>query len=75
MAQLFTPLALRGATFKNRIIVSPMCQYAAVDGAATEWHFEHHARFALGGVGGAVVEIDSRDAGRQDHARLPRPLG
>ena len=56
MASLFTPLDLRGVTFKNRIIVSPMCQYAAVDGLATDWHFDHHARFALGGVGGALVE-------------------
>ena len=56
MAKLFTPLSVRGVTFKNRIVVSPMCQYAAVDGHATDWHFDHHARFALGGVGGALVE-------------------
>ena len=56
MTALFTPLTLRGVTFKNRIVVSPMCQYAAVDGHATDWHFDHHARFALGGVGGALVE-------------------
>lgn len=55
-ATLFTPFTLRGVTFKNRIVLSPMCQYAAVDGHATDWHFEHHARFALGGVGGAIVE-------------------
>ncbi|MCX5494347.1 NADH:flavin oxidoreductase/NADH oxidase [Kaistia dalseonensis] len=56
MTSLFTPFSIRGVTFKNRIVVSPMCQYAAVDGFATDWHFEHHARFALGGVGGALVE-------------------
>lgn len=56
MANLFTPLSVRGVTFKNRIVVSPMCQYAAIDGCATDWHFDHHARFALGGVGGALVE-------------------
>lgn len=53
---LFTPLQMRGVTFKNRIVLSPMCQYAAVDGQAGDWHFDHHARMALGGVGGAVVE-------------------
>lgn len=56
MVSLFTPLTLRGVTFRNRIIVSPMCQYAAMGGHVTDWHIEHHARFALGGVGGALVE-------------------
>jgi len=53
---LFAPLAVREVVFRNRILVSPMCQYSATDGLANEWHFAHHARFALGGVGGAVVE-------------------
>jgi 2,4-dienoyl-CoA reductase-like NADH-dependent reductase (Old Yellow Enzyme family) len=53
---VFTPLTLRGLTFRNRIIVSPMCQYRALDGHATRWHRSHHARFALGGVGGALLE-------------------
>lgn len=53
---LFEPLAIRAVVFRNRIVVSPMCQYSATDGLANEWHFAHHARFALGGVGGAVVE-------------------
>ncbi|BBE71523.1 NADH:flavin oxidoreductase/NADH oxidase [Oharaeibacter diazotrophicus] len=56
MPALFTPFRVRDVTFRNRIVLSPMCQYAAVDGRATDWHFDHHARFALGGVGGAVVE-------------------
>ncbi|HWJ72362.1 MAG TPA: NADH:flavin oxidoreductase/NADH oxidase [Kaistia sp.] len=56
MASLFTPLTIRGVTFKNRIVVSPMCQYGATNGFAADWHFDHHARFALGGVGGALVE-------------------
>jgi 2,4-dienoyl-CoA reductase-like NADH-dependent reductase (Old Yellow Enzyme family) len=53
---LFAPFALRGVTFANRIIVSPMCQYAAEDGHVGDWHRAHHARFALSGVGGAIVE-------------------
>ncbi len=53
---LFTPFTLRGATLRNRIVVSPMCQYLAVDGLPQEWHFAHHARFALGGLGAAIAE-------------------
>lgn len=54
--QLFTPFSTRAVTFPNRIIVSPMCQYAAVDGVVQDWHLAHHSRFALSGVGGALVE-------------------
>ena len=53
---LFTPLTLRGLTLKNRIVVSPMCQYLAVDGYVQDWHQQHHARFALAGYGLAFVE-------------------
>lgn len=54
--KLFEPLALRGTVLKNRIAVSPMCQYKAVNGHVQPWHIAHHARFALGGVGMALVE-------------------
>jgi 2,4-dienoyl-CoA reductase-like NADH-dependent reductase (Old Yellow Enzyme family) len=53
---LFRPFGLRSVTFRNRIIVTPMCQYVAVDGHVGRWHRSHHGRFALGGVGGALVE-------------------
>ncbi len=53
---LFSPLALRGTTLRNRIVVSPMCQYEAVDGLVQDWHFMHHARLALGGSGLIFVE-------------------
>ena len=53
---LFSPLVLRGTTLKNRICVSPMCQYQAVDGKMQDWHFMHHARLALGGSGLIFVE-------------------
>ncbi|NQW00191.1 MAG: NADH:flavin oxidoreductase/NADH oxidase [Rhodospirillales bacterium] len=56
MPQLFTPLALRGLTLKNRIVVAPMCQYAAEGGFVTDWHYQHHCRFAIGGAGLAFVE-------------------
>lgn len=66
--QLFTPLRLRGLELRNRIVVSPMCQYAAVEGAIQDWHLAHHSRFALGGFGAAFVEATavSRD-GRITH--------
>ncbi len=53
---LFTPFPLRGVTFGNRVVVTPMCQYRAEDGHAVDWHFAHHGRFSLSGVGGACVE-------------------
>jgi 2,4-dienoyl-CoA reductase-like NADH-dependent reductase (Old Yellow Enzyme family) len=53
---LFTPFQVRRVSFRNRVVVTPMCQYCATDGHAVTWHFSHHGRFALGGVGGALVE-------------------
>jgi 2,4-dienoyl-CoA reductase-like NADH-dependent reductase (Old Yellow Enzyme family) len=53
---LFTPLVVRGVTFRNRVILAPMCQYRAVDGVAGRWHRSHHGRLALGGLGGALLE-------------------
>lgn len=53
---LFTPFTLRRVEFPNRIIVSAMCQYSADDGFVNDWHRAHHGRFALGGVGGAILE-------------------
>jgi 2,4-dienoyl-CoA reductase-like NADH-dependent reductase (Old Yellow Enzyme family) len=56
MSLLFTPLALRGLTLRNRTVVSPMCQYSAKDGIANDWHLVHLGRFALGGFGLVIVE-------------------
>lgn len=53
---LFTPFRLRGATFRNRIVLAPMCQYQAHDGCPHEWHIAHHGRYATSGIGGAIVE-------------------
>lgn len=50
MAHLFTPLAQRGLTLRNRIIVSPMCQYSSQDGFANDWHLVHLTTRALGGA-------------------------
>ncbi|HEV7247489.1 MAG TPA: NADH:flavin oxidoreductase/NADH oxidase [Shinella sp.] len=56
VSKLFTPFTIRSVTFPNRIVLSPMCQYAAVEGEVKDWHLAHHSRFALSGVGGAIVE-------------------
>lgn len=54
--KLFTPFTLKGITLRNRIAVSPMCQYQAVDGLPTEWHPVHYLSRARGGAGLVVVE-------------------
>lgn len=56
---LFTPITLRGVTARNRIVVSPMSQYSAVDGAPTDWHLVHLGKFAMGGAGIVFVEETS----------------
>ncbi|WP_337007134.1 MULTISPECIES: NADH:flavin oxidoreductase/NADH oxidase [unclassified Microbacterium] len=56
MSLLFSPLSIRAVTFRNRLWVSPMCMYSAVDGVAQEWHHAHLAQFASGGAGLIVAE-------------------
>jgi 2,4-dienoyl-CoA reductase-like NADH-dependent reductase (Old Yellow Enzyme family) len=56
MPKLFEPLALRGVTLKNRIVVSPMCQYSAEDGFANDWHLVHLGSRAVGGAGLIIQE-------------------
>jgi 2,4-dienoyl-CoA reductase-like NADH-dependent reductase (Old Yellow Enzyme family) len=53
---LLTPLSLRGVTFRNRIAVSPMCQYSAENGFANDWHLVHLGSRAAGGAGLVIVE-------------------
>lgn len=55
-SQLFTPLAMRGLTFPNRIAIAPMCQYSAVDGSATDWHVLHLGSLSLSGAGVLMIE-------------------
>lgn len=59
---LFQPYSLRGITAKNRIVVAPMCQYASVDGAPTDWHMVHMGRLAMGGAGISFVEETAVEA-------------
>ena len=51
MSLLFSPLTIRSVTMKNRIVVSPMCQYSSVDGFANDWHLVHLGSRAVGGAG------------------------
>jgi len=56
MALLFEPLQIRDVTLKNRIVVSPMCQYSSVDGFANNWHLVHLGSRAVGGAGLVFTE-------------------
>ena len=51
MSKLLSPITLGTTTFKNRIVISPMCQYSAVDGFANDWHLVHLGARAVGGAG------------------------
>ena len=55
-AELLQPIRLRGLEIPNRIVVSPMCQYSAVDGSATDWHLVHLGQFAISGAGLVIME-------------------
>jgi 2,4-dienoyl-CoA reductase-like NADH-dependent reductase (Old Yellow Enzyme family) len=56
MAKLFEPLQIGHTTLKNRIVVSPMCQYSSVDGFANDWHLVHLGSRAVGGAGLIITE-------------------
>jgi 2,4-dienoyl-CoA reductase-like NADH-dependent reductase (Old Yellow Enzyme family) len=56
MSQLFSPLQLRALTLRNRILVSPMCQYSSEDGMPNDWHFVHLGSRAVGGASLVCVE-------------------
>ncbi|MBF9032693.1 NADH:flavin oxidoreductase/NADH oxidase [Rhodobacterales bacterium HKCCE2091] len=60
MTGLSSPIDLRGQVLRNRVMISPMCTYScAADGLATDWHFVHYGRFALGGAGMVMLEATS----------------
>jgi 2,4-dienoyl-CoA reductase-like NADH-dependent reductase (Old Yellow Enzyme family) len=85
MSHLFSPLQLRSVHFRNRIFVSPMCQYSSENGMPNEWHFVHLGSRAVGGAGMVCVEasgvtpegrITPWDAGMwsEDHAKAWKPV-
>ena len=53
---LFDPISLRGLALPNRIVVSPMCQYSADEGCATDWHLIHWGQLLLSGAGMMTIE-------------------
>lgn len=70
-AALFEPYKVRDVVARNRVVISPMQQYSAIDGHANEWHLVHLARFALGGAG--IVFVGStavEERGRNTHGDL-----
>ena len=62
MPHLFEPLSLRGVSLRNRIGVSPMCQYSAEYGFANDWHLSHYGARASGGAGLVIVEATAVEA-------------
>lgn len=81
MSTLLSPYSLRRVTLRNRIVMSPMCQYSAgEDGQVTDWHLVHYGSRAAGGVGLVMVEataveprgrISTQDLGLYDPRQLP----
>jgi 2,4-dienoyl-CoA reductase-like NADH-dependent reductase (Old Yellow Enzyme family) len=69
--QLFTPLQIRGISLRNRLVVSPMCQYSSQDGFANDWHLVHLGSRATGGAGLVFTEATAvTPEGRISHADL-----
>ncbi len=62
MSTLFSPLTIKGITLKNRIIVSPMCQYSSTDGFANDWHLVHLGSRAVGGAAMVISEATAISA-------------
>ncbi len=69
---LLSPLTIRSVTFRNRIAMSPMCQYSAQDGFANDWHLVHLGSRAVGGAALVVVEATAVTA---DGRITPSDLG
>jgi 2,4-dienoyl-CoA reductase-like NADH-dependent reductase (Old Yellow Enzyme family) len=71
-SKLFTPLSIKSSTFKNRIVISPMCQYSAIDGFANDWHLVHLGSRA---IGGAALIIQEATAVSPEGRISPEDLG
>src|SRR6188768_325313 len=56
MPHLFSPLKIKSIEFKNRIVVSPMCEYSSADGFANNWHLVHLGARAVGGAALIITE-------------------
>ena len=62
MPHLFRPISFRSVTARNRIMVSPMCQYSAIDGVPNDWHLQHLGSRAAGGAGIVCAEATNTEA-------------
>lgn len=62
MSRLFSPIAIGPLTLANRVVVAPMCQYSAVDGAPQPWHARHLGQLAISGAGLVIVEATGVEA-------------
>ncbi|MGZ3823230.1 MAG: oxidoreductase, partial [Mucilaginibacter sp.] len=62
MPHLFSPLKIKSIEFKNRIAVSPMCEYSSEDGFATDWHLVHLGSRAIGGAALVITEATAISA-------------
>jgi 2,4-dienoyl-CoA reductase-like NADH-dependent reductase (Old Yellow Enzyme family) len=85
MSQLFSPLTIRSIQFRNRVFVSPMCQYSSREGLPNDWHLVHLGSRAVGGAGLVMVEatavsregrISPADSGiwSAEHAEAFKPI-
>ena len=82
MPHLFSPLKIKNIELRNRIAVSPMCEYSSIDGFANNWHLVHLGSRAVGGAALIITEatavssegrISPGDLGiwKDEHGRLP----
>ena len=62
MSDLYSPFTIRDVTLRNRIGVSPMCQYSSEDGFASDWHLVHLGSRAVGGAGLVITEAAAVEA-------------
>src|SRR5262249_60736839 len=70
-SRLFSPIDIGGMQFDNRIAVSPMCQYSADDGSATDWHIQHWMMLAMSGAAMITIEASGvTRTGRITHGCL-----
>src|SRR5512147_2299669 len=72
MSLLFAPLTIRSISCKNRIVISPMCEYSSIDGFANDWHLVHLGSRA---VGGAALIIQEATAVSPEGRISPDDLG
>ncbi|WP_222164989.1 NADPH dehydrogenase NamA [Edaphocola aurantiacus] len=71
MSLLFSPLTIKSITLKNRLVMSPMCMYSAIDGLPNDWHYVHYTSRAIGGAGLIIQEATAvNPEGRISYADL-----